>query len=228
MVRLRPGGRTVFGAPGDIPVPGDYTGSGSAQFAVFRRGVWMIQGAPAVQWGAPGDIPVPADYDGDGRVDIAVYRPSTGGWYILGQIRHLMGRAGGHAGASGFERRRSRGTGRRSQASPVCGSRSIRAPAKLARRHSGPRATFRYLAPSWRRRVVAADEDGDRRADVTIFRPDSGAWYPPVLDRSGGHGRGGLGCAGRCSGAGRLPGPRTQSAGGVPRRHLVDPGWARD
>jgi subtilisin-like proprotein convertase family protein len=77
----------VWGALGDIPIPGDYNGGVAAERAVYRpsTGQWIVQGQAAVGWGFPGDIPVPGDYDGNGKHDIAVYRPSTGEWFVQGQ-----------------------------------------------------------------------------------------------------------------------------------------------
>lgn len=85
------GGRSyVFGIPGDVPVPSDYTDNFGTEIAVFRpsTGQWFISrnfsptSFTSIQWGEPGDVPAPADYDGDGKSDIAVFRPSTGNWHI--------------------------------------------------------------------------------------------------------------------------------------------------
>ncbi|MDQ3749418.1 MAG: VCBS repeat-containing protein [Acidobacteriota bacterium] len=79
-----------WGAPEDLPVPGDYDGDRLTDYAVFRpsNGVWYVSNSSnnsltAVQFGTGTDKPVPADYDGDGRTDFAVYRPSNGTWYFL-------------------------------------------------------------------------------------------------------------------------------------------------
>ena len=72
-----------WGVGGDIPVPGDYDGTGNTldDLAVWRpsNGTWFIlqsnNNTRIVQWGVGGDIPVPGDYDGDGKTDIAVWRP---------------------------------------------------------------------------------------------------------------------------------------------------------
>jgi hypothetical protein len=73
-----------WGAPEDIPVPGDYDGDGRTDFAVWRpsSGNWIIimssTGAvSSSQWGLPEDIPVPRRYDGDDKTDLATWRPST-------------------------------------------------------------------------------------------------------------------------------------------------------
>jgi hypothetical protein len=84
-----------FGLAGDIPVVGDWTGSGVMRLGVFRcppvgsPGVcqWFVDlnnngrwdgtaaGGDAIyNFGVPGDIPVVGDWTGDGRSKIGVFR----------------------------------------------------------------------------------------------------------------------------------------------------------
>jgi hypothetical protein len=76
----------AWGMTGDVPVPGDYAGLGSAQVAVFRpsNGTWYDPNTAAVVVTPPaaGDVPVPADYDEVYRAEQAIFRPSNETFYI--------------------------------------------------------------------------------------------------------------------------------------------------
>lgn len=93
-----------WGAPGDVLVPADYSGTGKSEMAVWRpsSGTWFILHSngrlDVQQWGAPGDIPVPGDYDGDGKADFAVWRPSNGTWYIIKSSGGLIAKQWGLQG----------------------------------------------------------------------------------------------------------------------------------
>jgi 6-phosphogluconolactonase (cycloisomerase 2 family) len=100
-----------FGLPGDIPVAGDWTGTGSISIGVFRcptAGVcqWYIDANNNGQWdgvaggdviwnfGLTGDLPAVGDWTGDGISKIAVMRcPPTGTpgvctWYLDAGNKH--------------------------------------------------------------------------------------------------------------------------------------------
>jgi hypothetical protein len=85
-----------FGMAGDLPVAGDWDGSGSAKVGVFRpsTGEWLLDMNGNGQWndcgqdrclerfGMAGDLPVAGDWDGSGSAKIGVFRPSTGEWFL--------------------------------------------------------------------------------------------------------------------------------------------------
>ncbi len=86
-----------YGAAGDIPVVGDWTGTGTTKIGVFRNGVFYLnnQGTGAwigcgtngdptkdacLNYGMAGDIPVVGDWTGNGKIKIGIFR--NGIWYL--------------------------------------------------------------------------------------------------------------------------------------------------
>jgi Gametolysin peptidase M11 len=76
------------GAPGDIPLAANFTGSGSMDdLVIYRSGAWYVDqsfnGSVNKTFrfgGVPGDIPLAGDVNGDGIADLVIYR--NGAWYI--------------------------------------------------------------------------------------------------------------------------------------------------
>jgi serine-aspartate repeat-containing protein C/D/E len=78
-----------YGAPGDVPVAGDWNGDGIRSIGVFRDGQWNLDldgdgqftdKDASFTFGQAGDIPIVGDFDGDGVDEIGVYR--DGKWII--------------------------------------------------------------------------------------------------------------------------------------------------
>jgi hypothetical protein len=83
------------GDPSDIPIVGDWNGSGSAKIGVFRpadgtfyldtngNGTWDGCGTDwCLSIGMAGDLPVVGDWNGSGSAKVGTFRPSTGTFYL--------------------------------------------------------------------------------------------------------------------------------------------------
>ncbi|GAB4389715.1 MAG: hypothetical protein Kow0025_16800 [Thermodesulfovibrionales bacterium] len=79
------------GQPGDIPVIGDWDGTGTVRAGIFRDGDWYLDLNGNGQWdgqptdmkfrfGQPGDMPVVGDWDGTGTARAGIFR--DGYWYL--------------------------------------------------------------------------------------------------------------------------------------------------
>lgn len=85
-----------FGTTGDIPVVGDWDGTGIAKIGVFtpETGMWTLDyngngnfdGCDIDRcfgpFGHQGDIPVVGDWDGTGIAKIGIFRAESGEWYL--------------------------------------------------------------------------------------------------------------------------------------------------
>jgi len=154
--------------------------------------VWWITrssdgGVYHEQWGAAslGDVPVPVDYDGDGRADVAVWRPSTdtsgqgGTWYVVRSsdgvaVAQQWGAPDDVPVPADYD-----GDGRADLAVWRAITGDFFAP--------GDNGTWFLINSSDGTAVsvqlgalgdvpVAADYDGDGRADLAVWRPTNGAW----------------------------------------------------
>lgn len=148
--------------------PGDYSGDGRTDAAVFRPsdGCWHVRAVGDVQYGQSGDIPVPADYNGDGKTDIAIYRPSDGGWRIRGVGDFPYGQENDIPVPADYN-----GDGKTDAAvyrpSQTQGGENmwhIRGVGDFAFGHTGD-------IP------VPADYNGDGKADIAVFRAGNGDWH---------------------------------------------------
>jgi hypothetical protein len=86
----------IYGDSNELPVVGDWSGSGSEEIGVFlpRYGKWYLDLNGNGKWdgkgvdkllgrfGRSGDRPVVGDWDGTGNIRIGVFRPDTGEWFL--------------------------------------------------------------------------------------------------------------------------------------------------
>jgi serine-aspartate repeat-containing protein C/D/E len=79
----------LYGAPGDVPITGDWNGDGIRAIGVYRDGQWTLdldgdgrftETDGNYTFGQTGDLPVIGDFNGDGVDEIGVYR--DGQWII--------------------------------------------------------------------------------------------------------------------------------------------------
>ncbi|HEY1600588.1 MAG TPA: SdrD B-like domain-containing protein [Pirellulales bacterium] len=78
-----------YGTPGDIPVTGDWHGTGVHTIGLFYKGRWLLDSNGDGKWtendsdfryGVDGDQPIVGDFNGDGIDELGVYRAGT--WYV--------------------------------------------------------------------------------------------------------------------------------------------------
>ncbi|HWE50288.1 MAG TPA: SBBP repeat-containing protein [Bryobacteraceae bacterium] len=88
---------TVFGNAADLPVSGDWDGTGRKRIGVFSNGTWFLDingdgyfdaGDKTVAFGQAGDIPVVGDWTGTGHIALGLYRQGS---FILDLSGHLTG-----------------------------------------------------------------------------------------------------------------------------------------
>ena len=96
----------IRSTPADQPVPGDYSGNGQGELAVYRpsTGQWFINGNPTpIDFGGVGgvDIPVPGNYDAGRPTEFALYRSTTSEWFVMGA--NGVGRSLGVFGSPGYD-----------------------------------------------------------------------------------------------------------------------------
>jgi len=168
--------RGYFGDSPDLPVPGDYDGDGTSQFAIYDQssGTWYIRPKTGetlvLPYGWSEADPVPADYDGDGLLDLAVYHAATSTWYIRGSRNGLsvtvqFGTSGHHPVPADYD-----GDGKADLAlyDQPTGSWHIR-----RSRDGDWHPQFGWSEA----RAVPADYDGDGRTELAVYHPATSTWY---------------------------------------------------
>jgi hypothetical protein len=90
-------GAATYGLAGDVPVAGDWTGSGVKRLGVFRNGTWILDtngngvvdvSDKTVSFGVAGDTPLVGDWNGDGKTELGFFRQGT---FTLDFSGHLTG-----------------------------------------------------------------------------------------------------------------------------------------
>jgi hypothetical protein len=79
--------RINFGAADDLPVAGNFDGTGGDELGVFRSGVFFLRlsgGTVRIPFGDANDLPIAGNWDGstDGSDEIGLFRPSTGQFFL--------------------------------------------------------------------------------------------------------------------------------------------------
>jgi len=79
----------TYGNPNDVPITGDWDGSGKTQIGAYRpsnRTFYLgdVGGVSqqAIPFGDANDVPIAGDWNGTGRTQIGVYRPSNDTFYL--------------------------------------------------------------------------------------------------------------------------------------------------
>ncbi len=180
----------------DVAVWNPHTGVWSMRTSLGTcpPGMGISNGVCTAQFGEPGDVPLPADFDGDGLKDRAVWRPSNGLWYVRpssgscpwGATYGTKGRACAETAAFGANGdfpvaadfdgdglddravwRPTDTTWRIIPSSGICPPGTTPAlPSGVCSRNFGRSTDI----------PVAADFDGDGRADIATWRPRDGTW----------------------------------------------------
>jgi hypothetical protein len=127
-------------------------------------------------WGEPGDVPISADFDGDRKDDITVWRSETGVWWVVlsqgGVMQQQWGLRGDYPVPDDFD-----GDGKTDFAvwRPSLGMWAV----SLSSKHYST-ALSDIIWQQWGLpddSPMAGDYDGDKKADLVVWRNAGGYWF---------------------------------------------------
>ena len=181
---------------GRLTSPGDIDGDGLGDLIVWRPniGTWFsltstsgysYAAARHQQWGnqAAGDTPLLGDLDGDGASDLIVWRASTGTWFWL------TSGTGYNPAAAGMKQWGDSGLGDQPFLADIDGDRKM--DLVLWRASTGTwywltsTSGYSYASAGTKQWgslsagdvAKLADIDGDRKADLLVWRTSTGTWH---------------------------------------------------
>lgn len=182
-----------FGAPGDVPLMGDWDGDGVSTPGMFRpsNGFAYIANKNATQvapleffFGIAGDIPLAGDWNGNGRDSLSIYRPSEGRLYVSNRLEtqfaefsYPFALAGSEPFAGDFN-----GDGK-ADLGLYRASDGLVAMRFTGSGSTGPDAQF-YVGSN-AQTVIAGDWSGDGTDTVAWHNDDEGRWYFRLANQQG-------------------------------------------
>jgi hypothetical protein len=167
----------TWGNPGDIPLAGDWDGSGKWQIGAYRPSNQTFYlgddngGADqALTLGNPNDVPITGDWNGSGKTQIGAWRPSNATFYLgddggVSDTAIAFGQEGDIPITGDWD-----GSGRTQVGVYDPDNASI-----YLRSADGDYQVLTYGNPD--DVPVTGDWDGAGRTQIGVFRPSNGTWY---------------------------------------------------